>query len=386
MAAPTATSLPTLQHARVAFTGRLASMRRAEAHEIVRSAGGVAVTTVSRRTSMLVVGMEGWPLLANGTVSRKLRRAETLRRSGSPLRILCEAEFLECAGLETRRQTLRKSYPEHQVCDLLAIEPSALRRWEALGLVRSDEGLYDFQDLISLQTITALVGAGVSPLTIGRSIRGLASVLPGTDRPLAQLRIVAAGPHALLAELGELCMAPDGQLMLDFGRSASAAPPGPVPFAPALETRSADELFEHAIACEIDERLCEAEKAYRAALAVRPHFPEAQFNLANVLRAQERPQAAEERYRSALDQAPEMAEAWYNLADLLEEAGRLVEAIDCLGRALAARPDYADAHFNLACCCEQAGRSPEAAEHWRAYLSLDPESEWADLARRHLAQ
>ncbi|MHC4108948.1 MAG: tetratricopeptide repeat protein, partial [Planctomycetota bacterium] len=198
------------------------------------------------------------------------------------------------------------------------------------------------------------------------------------------LKIVAAGPRALLAELGELCVAPDGQLMLDFGRTASSAPPDPVPFAPPSETRSADELFEHALACEGDERLAEAEKAYRAALALRPHFPEAQFNLANVLRAQERPDAAEERYRSALDQAPDMAEAWYNLADLLEEADRLVEAIDCLRSALAARPDYADAHFNLACCCEQAGRSGEAADHWRAYLSLDPESEWADMARTRL--
>ena len=385
--APTAPILPpTLKHARVAFTGRLASMRRAEAHGVVREAGGVPVTTVSRRTSMLIVGMEGWPLLSDGNVSRKLRRAEALRRSGTPIRVVCEAEFLEFAGLEKCRPSLRKSYPQRQVCDLVGIEPALLRRWEALGLVRSHEGLYDFQDLVSLQTISALVGAGVSAQTIGRSIRKLASVLPGTERPLAQLTIVAEGPRALLAELEDLRMAPDGQLILDFEASGRGEemPAGPVPFHAPNEPLGAEEWFERALAFEIDERLPEAERAYRAALAARPHFAEAQFNLANVLRAQERPDAAEERYRIALEHAPDLAEGWYNLADLLEEAARPVEAIECLRRALEARPDYADAHFNLAYCCEQAGRSCEAATHWQAYLTLDPESEWADLARVHL--
>ena len=70
-------------------------MTRREAIELVKSAGGTAVTTVSRRTSIVVVGMNGWPLLPDGTVSRKLARAETLNRGGARIRIISEAAFLD---------------------------------------------------------------------------------------------------------------------------------------------------------------------------------------------------------------------------------------------------------------------------------------------------
>src|SRR6185503_19689733 len=110
-----------LKHARVAFTGKLASMSRQEAHRIVREAGGEPMDGVSRRTSMLVVGMEGWPLLPDGQVSRKLRYAEGLREKGHGVQILSESAFLESAGLEERRPALRKSYSAAEVSQLLKI-------------------------------------------------------------------------------------------------------------------------------------------------------------------------------------------------------------------------------------------------------------------------
>ncbi len=80
MAAPTKSPelTDTLRFARVAFTGRLAPMSRREAERVVRDARGVPVSGVSRRTSIVVVGMEGWPLLPDATVSRKLQRAEAV--------------------------------------------------------------------------------------------------------------------------------------------------------------------------------------------------------------------------------------------------------------------------------------------------------------------
>ena len=51
-----------LSGARVAFTGKLASMTHPRAREAVRDAGGVPTVEVSRRTSLLVVGMHGWQL------------------------------------------------------------------------------------------------------------------------------------------------------------------------------------------------------------------------------------------------------------------------------------------------------------------------------------
>lgn len=371
--------------ARVAFTGRLASMTRAEAHEVVKAARGTPVATVSRRISVLVVGMDGWPLLPDGTISRKLERAEALRRQGAPIRIVSEADFLEMAGLEERRPALRKSYTAERVGELVGVPESTLRRWELMGLVRSSDGLYDFQDIVSLQTIAALVAAGVAAPTIARSVRGLASVLPGTERPLAQLSIVIEHRGALLADFAGCRIAPDGQLVIGFDRETDA-PTAPVAAVAAVAAAAdtADDWFERGAALEEAEGLAAATGAYRAALALRPHFPEAQFNLGNVLRALGRLDGAEERYRSAIEQDPDFALAWYNLGDLLEETGRIDEAITCLRRSLGADRDFADAHYNLALCLERAGRRDDAAAHWRAYLALDSASPWADEARSHL--
>src|ERR1700682_5072415 len=89
-----------LRRARVAFTGKLASMTRTEAFRIVKEAQGEALPNVTRRTSILVVGMEGWPLLADGLPSRKLRHAEGLNTQGYQISILPESAFLEIAGLK----------------------------------------------------------------------------------------------------------------------------------------------------------------------------------------------------------------------------------------------------------------------------------------------
>ena len=248
-----------------------------------------------------------------------------------------------------------------QVTALLGIEEATLRRWEALGLVRSHDDQFDFQDLVSLRSIVSLIKAGVSPQTISRSMRQLASVLPGTDRPLAQLKIVAEDSGTLLAEIDGSLVTVAGQFLMPFesrnvetskrpnvrapigGVSATATSAGmPVPALDvwtlgrldvSLMERSADEWFDIASDHEEAGQPAEAIAAYRHALAARPAFPQANFNLANVLRAAGRLEGAEERFRIAIEQNPQMAEAWFNLADLLDQQGRLHEAIACLRTA-----------------------------------------------------
>jgi tetratricopeptide (TPR) repeat protein len=345
-------TVPGLRLARVAFTGALASMTRREAREVARRAGAVPVEDVSRSTTFLVVGMDGWPLLPDGALSRKLRRADDLNRAGAQIRIVPETAFLEMAGLAEPPPS-RKSFPAAELCRVLGCDEATLRRCELLGLVRSQDGRFDFQDMVSLRTVLGLVASGVSPRTIGRSIRGLASVLPGTDRPLSQLTIIVEHREALLAELGGLLLAPDGQLLLDFG-GAGGGPPrtGPVPL-----PQSPDALVERGRLLEDREQLRAAEDAYRRALDLDPGLAAAHFNLGNVLRDLGAAGAAERSFRSALEADAAMAEAWYNLADVCEESGRLDEAVAALRRAVALRPDFADAHHNLAWCLARLGRS-----------------------------
>jgi tetratricopeptide (TPR) repeat protein len=375
-----------LKHARVAFTGKLASMTRAAAHQKVREAEGEPVPGVSRRTSMLVIGMEGWPLLPDGKPSSKLRRAEDLQKRGHPIRILSEALFLELMGQRERQLDLRKTYPLEQVCRLLELEPEAIRRWEQLSLVRSEEGLYDFQDIVSLRKLAELIKSGVRPGTIAKSLEGLAIVLPGTDRPLAQLKIVVENSKTLLADFGDCRLHPSGQLFFNFdARAKPEAPIVPLGAADPVDALTPEEWFERGQTLEEEERHLEAEEAYRKAILLAPHFPEAYFNLGNVVGELGRLEAAEELYRMAASQNPSMAIAWYNLADVQERQGRISEAVSSLKAALKASPQYADAEFNLALCLEKSGREAEAGAHWTAYLKLDPHSPWAQAARQHLS-
>jgi len=375
-----------LRGQRVSFTGTLATTSRRQACQLVRDAGGEPVEGVSRRVSMLVVGMYGWPLLPDGSVSRKLQRAEELNRQGRRIRILSEADFLELLGLSERTPASRKQYDAEQTCRLLEIPPERLRRWEQLSLIRPYAGRYDFQDMVSLRTIAELVSRGVRPETIARSLHGLAAVLPGTDRPLAQLRVAAENPRTILADLGGTRVAPDGQLLLAFDAADEPSEAQSLRAAVAVEPAAltAEGWFERGRAFEENERFEEAERAYRRALELRPRLAEAHFNLGNVLRELGRLEPAAECFRRAGDCDAGLAPAWYNLADVQEEQGRLEDAVANLRRALAADPAYADAHFNLALCLERLGRLTEARTHWAAYQRLDPGSEWADLARLHL--
>jgi len=360
-----------LQNARVAFTGKLASMTRQEAVRIVLAAGGKATNSVSRSTSALVVGMCGWPLLTDGQISDKLQRAEKLVRNGCQLRIVSELVFLELAGLTERECELWKVYPAHEVCQILNIQPETLQRWEQFSLVHSQNGLYDFRDVVSLQTICQLVGHGVKPETVAQSLQGLAAVLPGTERPLAQLKIVVEHPKSILADFGQYCVSPGGELFFNFESNDKSKPPV-ISFTP--DDLGAHGWFERGQIFEEEERLREAEDAYRKAILRSPHFPEAYFNLGNVLLELGQLGAAEEAYRTAATQDPGFACAWYNLAHVQEESEKVAEAILSLQTALSVSPEYADAHFNLALCLEKIGRQRDADEHWSAYMQLGSSS------------
>ena len=65
----------------LAFTGRLAAMKRAEAFDLVRKHGGTPSRGLTKKTDALVVGGLGWPLLPDGHVSKSLSYAQSSGRA-----------------------------------------------------------------------------------------------------------------------------------------------------------------------------------------------------------------------------------------------------------------------------------------------------------------
>src|SRR5262249_11037533 len=93
----------------VAFTGRLACMTRAEAFEVVRQHGGTPSPSVTRQTSVVVVGGLGWPLLDDGRPSNKLGKASSY---GIP--VVNERRFLEWIG-KAFPDALQRTYTAEQI-------------------------------------------------------------------------------------------------------------------------------------------------------------------------------------------------------------------------------------------------------------------------------
>jgi tetratricopeptide (TPR) repeat protein len=348
----------------LAFTGRLASMRRADAFALVRERGGTPSRGVTRKTDALVVGGLGWPLLADGQVSKSLSRAQSC---GVP--IVSERRLLEWLGRKLPDEEAR-AYSAEQLAGLSGLPLEIVRQLALLGLLDPRDGLYPYRDLSAVRQFASLFDAGVGLSVITSSLHEIRRWLP--DAGLSNLKLYPASGDAILVQQLKGRTDKTGQFVL------------PVDDMPANPDDNPDALFEDAQAAEESGAFDTAVRLYQRVMRIDPDDPAAPFNLGNLLRARGRKVEAEAAYRDALKADARFAEAWYNLADLLEEQNRSDRAVDCLQRALAVHPDYADATYNLARLLHRGGRHLDAAVYWRRYLALDETSDWAAQARRAL--
>lgn len=344
----------------VAFTGRLASMKRAEAFSLIRGRGGTPRQGVTKQTDIVIVGELGWPLVDDGRPSNSLARARTCG-----IAIASERQFLEWVG-KSAPDEQNKAYTADQLAALSKVPQEILDQLALFGLIEPKEGLYGFLDLAAARQIAGLLAGGVALSVITRSLHEIRKWLPGAR--LSNLRLYPESSDRILIEQMTGRTDATGQFML------------PV----AVPDDDSDALFEGALAAEEHGDAATAEQLYRRVLRTAAADVDAMFNLGNLLRAAGRTVEAESIYRDAVKADIHFAQAWYNLADLYDEQNRAGEAVTALECAIAADPDYADAIFNLALLLQRLDRHVEAAALWRRYLKLDAHSSWSGRARRAL--
>ncbi|MBX3440429.1 MAG: MerR family transcriptional regulator, partial [Planctomycetaceae bacterium] len=217
--APLASS-PPLAGERVAFTGTLGSMTHAQAAELVRTHGGEATEHVSRQTSMLVVGEEGWPLEEDGQPSEKLRHVTDWRAAGTEIRIVNEADFLHLIGLSERRDEIRRLYTPAMLSRLLDVPVHVIRSWERAGLIHPVQRIFrlphfDFREVNGARTLSRLLEEGVSPKEIERSLRRLPEQWSGGERPLEQLQLLVRDRHVVARDEHGYIAPASGQRLFD---------------------------------------------------------------------------------------------------------------------------------------------------------------------------
>lgn len=118
-------------------------------------------------------------------------------------------------------------------------------------------------------------------------------------------------------------------------------------------------------------RLSEARSACAAAVALKPDYRAARYNLACCLLQDDDPVAALEIIR---DTRPVDAELLALRADALRKLGRSTEAIVAYRQALRMQPELAHAHTNLGPLLMATGQWHAALEHCRRAVALSPRS------------
>ena len=83
------------EEATFVFTGKLATMTRAEAQKKVAAANGKKASTVGKNLGYLVIGDEGSPMYGQGRKGSKQVKAESLNEAGAEIRIISETAFLQ---------------------------------------------------------------------------------------------------------------------------------------------------------------------------------------------------------------------------------------------------------------------------------------------------
>lgn len=367
---------------RVAITGRLAALSRQAAAELIARRGGTFHSNLSRQTTILVVGREGWPLQSDGQVTAKLRRARQFRQQALPLQVVPEEAFLRSLELPHLASEVCQSYTVGELTRLLGVTRRAVEAWERAGLLSpTDAGsgipCFDFRQVTAARSLIKLLEGGIKPQRLRRSLRQLRLAFPGNENSTILACLSRDGGKLVLrSEFGQL-METTGQLLMDFDEPGSAT----VPWTAA---KHEDDLFEAAFRLEEEGQLSEAASYYRQILLEQGPDADVCFNLANVLSRMGQSQAAIERLHQAVTLDGQHVDAWNNLGNLLAKAERWKESCAAYRRALAIEPDYADAHYGLADVLEQLGLIDDARSHWCNYLEFESAGPWADYARQRL--
>jgi len=130
--------------------------------------------------------------------------------------------------------------------------------------------------------------------------------------------------------------------------------------------------------------LGQARKEFEAELAMNPGDAVAEYQVGQVLAAEQKKAEAAAHFEKAAELRPDFAEALVAVAKLRSEAKRYAEAITLLERAVKLQPRNEPAHYALMMAYRNAGR---AADAQREKAELDklqkpPEGEFTDFLKR----
>ena len=158
----------------VVFTGKLSSLGRKDAVALVARLGGATADDVNAKTTMLVVGAEGF-----GSVDRshKLKKAEDLNaQQPAQIQILTEDQFCQLAGVPgARRAEASVSRDARPARALPLLRDDHIRYMVKCGLIRpvlrtNADTFFAFADLGAIKQANDDIAQGVSFRSVVRAL------------------------------------------------------------------------------------------------------------------------------------------------------------------------------------------------------------------------
>lgn len=380
---------------RIAFVGKLGSMNRREARELVRRHRGLMVERMDSSVDLVVIGADVLPL---GDQAELLDDWVIEASAKGKVSVINETQFWQELGIVEPELDIGRFYTPAMLAGLLNLPLSTIRRWHRRGLITPTRQVnklayFDFQEVASARRIARLIASGATAQAIETKLSRLAGLYPNLQRPLCQLSVIVEGRQLLLRQGGGL-IEPGGQMRIDFD---SLSPQGsiddqeisypikePTAPVPLEELVTPEQFLRAAIDFEDEEDAEGAIEVYRAmSLAFGPSS-DSSFRLAELLYQQGDLAGARERYFMTIELDESFVEARASLGCVLVELGDQEMALATFYGALSHHADYPDVHFYLARLLDEMDRAHEAEPHWQTFLDLAPKSPWAEEARQRL--
>ena len=166
------------------------------------------------------------------SVDQDCRDASRLQQEGLPLRIVSESDWLRLLGLDGRCREVHSLYTPAMLSRSLDVPIGTIRRWERLGLIRPVQKVFrlpyfDYAEAAGVRRLNELLNAGVPRSQFEASLAKIRHLLPGIERPLAQLNLLGAGFAAPRAGRSRAFRADDRPALLRFFARRQTARPSP---------------------------------------------------------------------------------------------------------------------------------------------------------------
>ena len=157
-----------LEGDRVVLVGRLASMSKRDATQLIREHGGTVVDRSSGNATWIVIGEAELPILDLSDAEEWLDAETREAADEGRVRVATETQLWQHLGMVDADHDIHRLYTPAMLADLLNVDIGTIRRWHRRGLIKPAQIVrrlpyFDFQEVATARRLAEMLAAGIRP-------------------------------------------------------------------------------------------------------------------------------------------------------------------------------------------------------------------------------